>query len=100
MTRSVRFWGLRMENKANHRPKWQHTYMFEIKSLAENGKSAGYASVFNVLDSQRDIMQPGAFRDSLKNRTQPVQLLWQHQWQSPIGTIEALFEDARGLYVK
>jgi HK97 family phage prohead protease len=29
-----------------------------------------------------------------------VQLLWQHQWDKPIGVITSLFEDARGLYMK
>lgn len=35
-----------------------------------------------------------------KQRAQPVQLLWQHQWEEPIGVIETLFEDARGLFVR
>ncbi len=29
-----------------------------------------------------------------------MQLLWQHQWEKPIGVITALFEDALGLYMK
>lgn len=73
---------------------------FEIKSLDASGRFAGYASVFSVVDSQRDRMHPGAFAQSLKCRDQPVQLLWQHQWEHPIGVLEQVFEDERGLYVQ
>lgn len=73
---------------------------FEVKSIAEDGTFAGYASVFNNVDSQRDRVHPGAFKASIAQRDTPVQLLWQHQWQQPIGVISALFEDARGLVVK
>ncbi len=89
-----------MENKADHKARAQMACGFEVKSLAMDGTFAGYASVFGVVDSQRDVVHPGAFKASLKSRLQPVQLLWQHQWQSPIGVIESLFEDARGLYIK
>ena len=75
-------------------------YVFEVKSLAMDGSFAGYASVFHVVDNQRDVISPGAFRVSLKEREQPVQLLWQHQWAEPIGVIESLFEDSRGLFIK
>lgn len=87
-------------NKASHGTRGQALVPFEIKSLAADGTFSGYASVFNVVDSQRDVMLPGAFKATLKSRTQPVQLLWQHQWESPIGVIESLFEDTRGLYIK
>lgn len=89
-----------MENKMNHRVRNQKSYGFEVKSIAADGTFAGYASVFGVVDSQRDVVLPGAFAASLKSRKQPVQLLWQHQWESPIGSITKLFEDARGLYVQ
>ncbi len=75
-------------------------YALEIKSLQANGMFAGYASVFNMVDSQRDIVRPGAFVESLKKRKHPLQLLWQHQWDSPIGIISQIFEDRHGLYVE
>ncbi len=86
--------------KANHRPRAQLPCAFEVKSLQADGTFAGYASVFGVVDSQRDRVHPGAFKTSLKGRETPVQLLWQHQWDKPIGVVLALFEDGRGLYVK
>ncbi len=72
----------------------------EVKSLDADGKFAGYASVFDVVDSQRDRMRPGAFRNSLRDRETPVKLLWQHQWENPIGVIEQIFEDAKGLFIR
>ena len=66
----------------------QLAYTFEMKSLAADGTFAGYASVFGVVDNQRDVVQAGAFKTSLKSRSQPVQLLWQHQWAEPIGVID------------
>jgi HK97 family phage prohead protease len=58
---------------------------------------AGYAAIFNRPDSGGDVVRKGAFAESLK-RTGAVPLLWQHQGQ-PIGTIEHLSEDKRGLRV-
>ena len=75
-------------------------YSFEMKSLGEDGVFAGYASVFNLVDSQQDIVLPGAFARSLKLRDAPVQLLWQHQQDQPIGVIESLTEDKHGLFVR
>lgn len=89
-----------MENKANHLSKLHMEVPFEIKSVAADGSFEGYASVFHVVDSQYDRVHPGAFKGSITKRVKPVQLLWQHQWDKPIGVITSIFENARGLYVK
>lgn len=75
-------------------------YTLALKSINEQGVFAGYASVFHVVDSQRDEVMPGAFRDTLALRDAPVKLLWQHRLDEPIGVITALFEDAQGLYIE
>lgn len=72
----------------------------ELKSLAKDGSFAGYASVFHVTDSQGDVMEPGAFKACLRRRTEKFQLLWQHRWESPIGVVDAIFEDMHGLYIQ
>lgn len=72
----------------------------EIKSIDMQGRFAGYASVFNVVDNQRDIMLRGAFARTLKDRIGEIKLLWQHQQDEPIGVFDTMFEDARGLYVE
>jgi HK97 family phage prohead protease len=72
----------------------------EVKSLDAKGKFAGYASVFDVLDSQNDIIMRGAFTQTLKGRVHDIKMLWQHQQDEPIGVFERIFEDKRGLYVE
>jgi HK97 family phage prohead protease len=90
---------VRVEAKQKHKRVENFSCAWELKSLNEEGRFAGYASVFDVVDSQSDVMQRGAFAKSLKSKRQ-VKLLWQHQMDEPIGIIEKLFEDERGLYVE
>ncbi len=57
---------------------------------------AGYASVFDVPDVGGDVVRRGAFA---RLPAHPVPLLWQHDAAHPIGTIDHLSEDSRGLRV-
>jgi uncharacterized protein len=72
----------------------------QLKSVDEQGRFAGYASIFGVVDSQNDRMQSGAFRETLKDKSNAIRLLWQHNFEEPIGVFTLLQEDARGLYVE
>jgi uncharacterized protein len=54
---------------------------------------AGYASVFGVRDRGGDVVRKGAF-----GAPGAVPLLWQHQG-APVGEIERVEEDSRGLRV-
>jgi uncharacterized protein len=60
---------------------------------------AGYASVFNVVDLQGDVVQPGAFTRTLASRDWPVQMRSNH-FAGAVGKWTALKEDSRGLYVE
>jgi uncharacterized protein len=62
----------------------------------------GYASVFNVVDNHNDLINKGAFQDSIKRHTEEgrIKFLWQHSHVEPIGVIEELYEDEVGLYLK
>ncbi|HYJ81862.1 MAG TPA: HK97 family phage prohead protease [Allosphingosinicella sp.] len=60
---------------------------------------AGYAAVFGRTDRGGDVVRPGAFRRSLGRRSAAVPLLWQHDPERPVGRIEYLKEDRRGLRV-
>jgi HK97 family phage prohead protease len=77
---------------------------FEVKSVSPDGKFVGYGSVFGELDSYRDIVMPGAFKDSLKedfaDKGRKVPMLWQHNMYAPIGVYTEIYEDAKGLYVE
>ena len=71
------------------------------KSLALDGQFEGYASLFNKEDLGRDIVMPGAFRESLRERgANGVKMLFQHDPTQPIGVWVKIVEDARGLYVR
>ena len=59
---------------------------------------AGYAALFDRPDRGGDVVRPGAFAASLK-RGGGVPLLWQHAPARPIGRVEYLKEDRRGLRV-
>jgi HK97 family phage prohead protease len=71
---------------------------FKIKAVSEDGLFSGYGSVFGVIDSYKEVVAPGAFSESLSQRT-PA-LLWQHRSGEPIGVYSALREDQTGLYVE
>ncbi|APR98810.1 HK97 family phage prohead protease [Wolbachia endosymbiont of Folsomia candida] len=68
-----------------------------LKNIEENGLFSGYASVFNIVDKQNDLILPGAFGKSLnKNK---IKLLWQHDPSEPIGNIIDIYENDVGLYI-
>ncbi|CAN5444549.1 HK97 family phage prohead protease [soil metagenome] len=54
---------------------------------------AGYAAVFDRPDRGGDVVRAGAF-----GKVGPVPLLWQHRG-APVGVIERIEEDAKGLRV-
>jgi HK97 family phage prohead protease len=60
---------------------------------------AGYAAVFDRPDRGGDVVRAGAFARSLKRGPAGVPLLWQHEAGRPIGRIDYLREDKRGLRV-
>lgn len=56
---------------------------------------AGYASVFALPDKGGDVVVPGAFAGAAA----PIPLLWQHRPNEPIGFVDSLGEDGRGLRI-
>lgn len=60
---------------------------------------AGYAAIFDRLDRGGDVVRAGAFARSLECGARNVALLWQHDAARPVGRIEYLREDKRGLRV-
>lgn len=77
---------------------------FDIKALDDTtGTFSGYGSVFDVIDSYREIVVPGAFKKSLaawRDKKQMPALLWQHDPWQPIGVYKEMKEDKTGLYVE
>lgn len=70
----------------------------ELKAGADDsvGEFTAYASTFGNRDHGGDIIQKGAFTETLKDRGfRP--LLWQHDMREPIGIEKSLKEDGKGL---
>lgn len=67
-----------------------------------SGTVVGYASVFDVIDRQNEIVRRGAFRRTLAEHsaegTMPA-CLWAHNPEAVIGAWTAMDEDAKGLRV-
>ena len=56
---------------------------------------AGYAAVFDRVDRGGDVVRRGAFGRVAR----AVPLLWQHEAGRPVGRVEQVREDRRGLRV-
>lgn len=72
-----------------------------VKAVEEDGVFEGYASLFEREDMARDVIQRGAFRQSLaRRRSAGIKMLFQHNPSEPIGVWETIREDGRGLFVR
>jgi hypothetical protein len=70
-------------------------------TITSDGMFDGYASLFGKPDLGRDLVVPGAFRDSLARRgVAGIRMLFQHDPGAPIGVWLDIREDLRGLYVR
>lgn len=68
---------------------------------AEEGIFEGYASVFGNVDSYGDIVEKGAFSETIKNWfPRYPKLVADHDWSKLIGKILEIREDNKGLYFK
>jgi HK97 family phage prohead protease len=81
------------------------SFDLEVKDVdTKNGEVIGYFSAFGNVDSDGDIMMPGAFKRSIqdwgpegKNR---IKHLMNHDPSQPLGKILELKEDDYGLYYR
>ena len=77
-------------------------FALQVKAVQDDGTFTGYGSVFGVVDSYQEVVQAGAFSESLKEIAtigRPVPVLWQHRSAQPIGVYDDLAEDETGLKV-
>jgi uncharacterized protein len=77
---------------------------FELKDAdSKTGIVTGYASIFGNVDSDTDMIMPGAFAKTIQERgpecAKPrIKHLWQHSSWDVIGVPKMLKEDEKGLY--
>ena len=78
-------------------------FCFKAETVEESGVFTGYGSVFDVLDSYKEIVVRGAFADTMAAHkakgTMPA-MLWQHRSGEPMGVYLEMDEDAVGLRVR
>ena len=66
----------------------------------KDGAFSGYAAATGNVDLGNDIIMKGAFSDWLKTAdASRVRVLWNHDWDRPIGKNMAMTEDEKGLLV-
>lgn len=70
----------------------------EAKADADARTIEGWASTFGNVDSDDDVIAPGAFAASLREKT--PKMLWQHDSGQPCGVWTEARETDQGLYVK
>jgi len=77
-------------------------FNFEVKEIdEETGLFTGYAATFSKNpDSYGDIIDPGAFKKTLKEGGKRVKILWNHNVMEPIGKPVTMSEDEKGLLVE
>jgi uncharacterized protein len=62
---------------------------------------AGYASLFGTPDLAGDVVEQGAFADTLKAWPAPlIRMLFQHDPGRPIGRWTSAYEDGQGLWMQ
>jgi len=76
-----------------------HVCEFKQESINDDGTFSGYASVFDNIDLDGDVIERGAFRKSLETGKK-IRLLSQHDRKEVLGVITNAFEDERGLFVE
>jgi hypothetical protein len=72
----------------------------EVKFVGEKGKFAGYASVFDGVDSYGDTIKAGAFQNAIKYGKLPKMFENHKSWELPIGKWTSVSEDTKGLIVE
>lgn len=73
---------------------------FEVKEDDNGTIMEGYASTFGNLDSYNDTIIKGAFAETIKGENgERIAFCYQHRMDTPIGKIETIREDDKGLFV-
>lgn len=92
---------MKIERKDAFKGDFGREVEIDLKAVSEEGEIEGYGSIFAEEDRGGDVVAPGAFLNSLNERSaKDVKMLWQHNPHEPIGVWTEMREDERGLYVK
>lgn len=70
-----------MEKNRAKKFEWK-TFPLEVKEFSENGILTGFLSTFGNIDKVSDIVEPGAFKKSLREK-KVFPLAWHHDLSTP-----------------
>ncbi len=80
------------------------TYSLKVADMDAGSRTVkGYLSAFNVVDSDNDVILPGAFKKSIAENgpasasNRKIAFLRNHEWEDVIGKMLELTEDEHGL---
>jgi uncharacterized protein len=73
-------------------------FPLKLKSVSTDGTFLGYGSTYGNLDLVGDIVQPGAFAQSIQSQGKGYPLLWVHDQETPLG-IAKISDSQTGLVV-
>ncbi|MFQ5451457.1 MAG: HK97 family phage prohead protease [Nitrospinaceae bacterium] len=76
------------------------SFPFKMSRVAESGEFTGYASTFGEIDLGGDVVDPGAFKKTLRESRGKVPVLDHHDPTRQIGWNLEAREDDRGLLVR
>lgn len=72
-----------------------------LGDVERDGTFSGYASLFGRVDLGKDVVERGAFSNSLlRRKASGIRMLFQHDPNEPIGVWTEIREDQRGLFVR
>jgi uncharacterized protein len=99
-------WAIRKLEQIDNKKNMIYNYKsfgLEVKDVdAKSGVVSGYFSAFGMMDSDGDIMMPGAFKRSIQDwgvdGKQRIKHLLNHDPSKPLGKLLTLKEDSYGLY--
>jgi HK97 family phage prohead protease len=93
---------IQLERKIMLAPNEDLARLFRPRTTIDaDGTVEGYASLFGEVDQARDMVMPGAFRETLRLRgIRRVPMLFQHDPAEPVGVWLELREDQRGLFAR
>lgn len=96
-------------NKNDHQTRVALKAQTEVMGIGDgeplgDGQFRAIVSVFDVVDSQGDVIRPGAFAHSIEQwkAGQPLPILYSHRWEDPydnIGEVTDMQETAEGLEI-
>ncbi|MBI1234756.1 MAG: HK97 family phage prohead protease [Alphaproteobacteria bacterium] len=73
----------------------------DTKAVTDEGEFEGYAAVYGNRDLGNDVIEPGAFTESLRERpASRIKMLWQHDTNKPIGVWREFSSDTKGLFCR